>query len=113
MPRGQAFDLETFKTVSAKTVKKAAEETLAVWSPETGKRFRICGFTVFFSKAGIITLEDESTVFFITSVAENVGQSVTLPQGGYLSVKAGNKLNFKTSVEGALSGTFYGVEDIA
>lgn len=113
MPKGQAFDIEVFKNVKEKIVKKAAEETLAVWSPTAGKRFRLAGFRIFFSKAAVITLEDESTVMMEFKIAENETVDFKLLPSSYLSVKAENKLNFKTSVEGALTGSFYGIEDVA
>lgn len=114
MPKGTAFDLEVIKAVKAKTVKKESEETLAVWEPETGKRFRLAGFTLYLGTAeAIITLLDEATVIYYAVLAAKGFQTVILPQQGYLSVKTANKLNLKVSVENAVTACFFGVEEVA
>lgn len=113
MPRGQAYDIEVIKTVKAKTVKAEGEETLALWTPEAGKRFRLAGFTLFSSTETIFTLLDNAAIIYMGSVAAKNSLVVVFPQGGYLSTVAAQKLNLKTSVEGAVTACVYGVEDIA
>ncbi len=114
MPRGQAFDIETIKIVKEKTVKKEAEETLAVWTPETGKRFRLLSFNLYAGTAEtIVTLLDEATAIYQTVLPAKTNVPVVLPAQGYLSVKAPNKLNLKVSVENVVTASFYGVEDVA
>lgn len=114
MPRGTAFDIETVKIVKEKTVKKEAEETLEVWKPETGKRFRLVSFNVYAGTAEtILTLLDEATAIFQTVLPAKVNVPIILPQQGYLSVKSANKLNLKVSVENVVTASFYGTEDVA
>jgi hypothetical protein len=114
MPRGTAFDLEVFKTLKATEIKKEGEETVTVWTPETGKRFRLCGFVFYGSTETNLSLLDEGTVFFVTASAAKIAVPIVFPQGGYLSVKAGNKLKLNLSATNATASyTFYGVEDIA
>jgi hypothetical protein len=111
VPRGTAFDISVVKTIKAKTTKVEGEETLAVWTPATGKRFRICGFTVFSSTETIFTLLDEAAIIYMGSVAAKTSSVVALPAQGYASTTENNKLNIKTSVEGALTVCVYGTEE--
>lgn len=113
MPHGQAYDLEVVKTVKAKTVKVEGEETLALWTPGEGKRFRLAGFTLFSSTETIFTLLDNASIIYMGSVAAKNSLVVILPGQGYLSTVAASKLNLKTSVEGAVTACVYGIEDTA
>lgn len=103
--------IEVIKTVKEKTVKAEGSETLAVWEPPAEKKFRLTGFTVFSSVETLITLEDESTVVFMFACPAKVNEKFTLPGQGIQSAKAKNKLNLKTKAEGAITASFYGVED--
>lgn len=111
MPRGTAFDIQTIKTVKAKTTKPEGEETLALWTPATGQRFRLSGFTLFSSTETVFTLLDEAAIIYMGSVAAKNSLVVVLPGQGYVSTTVLNKLNLKTSVEGAVTACVYGVEE--
>ena len=115
MPRGTAYDIETLKVLNEKEVKKVSEETRqAVWTPNTGKRFRLTGLIVGASAETVLTLEDETTVFMSVLIPAKTSISIPLPASGYLSAAAGNKLNIKvleTTVK--ITGTFFGMEDVA
>lgn len=114
MPRGTAFDIEVVKIVKEKTVKKTGEETLAIWTPGTGKRFRLSGFNLYAGTAeALVTLLDNATGIYQTVLPAKTNVAFTFPQGGYLSTVAENKLNLTISVENAVTACFYGVEDIA
>jgi hypothetical protein len=114
MPHANAYDLEVFKTQKEVEVKKESETTTTeIWAPETGKRFRLAGFNIYLSAASILTLEDETTAFFIIQVPITTNVTVVLPQGGYMSVKNGNKLKYKSLNTAKVTSAFYGIEDIA
>jgi len=114
MPRGTAFDLEVFKTVSETEIKKVGETTTTeVWKPETGKRFRLCGFSIFVDTAlTVVTLEDETTAFYVVAVEKLTPTvNVNFPMQGYVSTKVNNKLKVKLSATNKVTATFYGVEE--
>src|SRR5437763_1090701 len=112
MPRGTAFDLEVFKTFAAVEVKKKGEETATIWTPGTGNKFRLCGFSIYLTAANEIELLDEGTAFFITQIPITTNVLVNFPMQGYLSTKAVNKLKLNLNTATAkISGAFYGVEE--
>ena len=116
MPKGYAYDLDTVKLLSALEIKKVGETTTTeVWKPAAEKRFRLAGFFIWVDTAAtVVTLEDETTEFFVVGVEKTgAGTAVILPGQGYLSVKAGNKLKIKTSATNKFTATFYGMEDVA
>lgn len=103
-------DFGVIKTVKEKTVKKEAEETLAVWSPGADKLFRVLGAVVTSSVEAVITLLDEAGVVFMVTIPAKTAYN--LPASfNYLSVKKGNKLNLKTSAEAVITATVYGTEE--
>ena len=109
-------ELEIFKTNNATTVKKAAEQTLVIWTPATGERFILLGFVVAVGKPTVGTtvnllLKDGTTSFWSQLLLENVFCHVELPGQGYVSKAVNNKLQLTISEEAAFTGTFYGYEE--
>lgn len=114
----------TFKSVAA-----TGAGSTALWTPATGKSFRILGFTIIpaggLAAAGqeVISLYDGSasmgidmTVYLpiAASVANQPPICVTLPGNGYLSNTPGNVLNVNLSAAvtaGAVSVSVWGTEE--
>lgn len=100
------------KPLAKKEIKKEGEETLTVWTPAAGKKFRLFGFTLFTAVATEIKIQDEGTVIWAQELEAKTGATVNLPGLGYQSVTVGNKLKLNLSATSTgVTGTFYGVED--
>ena len=117
MPKGQAIDIEALKVLQEVEVKKESETTrTSLFTPATGKRFRLLGFTLFSSAETSVSLEDGETVFFVVGIAAKTSITInlaTLPASGYLSVTPGAKLQYKSFATAKFTGVFYGIEDVA
>lgn len=115
MPRGTAFDIETFKTFKAKKVKKEGEAGVEVFAPAEGKRFRLLGFCLTASEEDTFAFTDESTEFFKFVIPKKPTAIVfNFPGQGYLSTTGKNKLIITGgSAEREITGTVYGMEDVA
>ncbi len=115
MPKGTAFDIETLIILEAKKTKKTGETGTTLFTPGAGKRFRLCGFTLTSSEEETIILSDGSTAFLVVTVPKTPTMlTFNYPDQGYLSIKDANKLVINTkATERELTGTFYGIEDVA
>ncbi len=99
----------TFKTIAAVSV--TAGTAVTIWTPTTGKKFRVMGFVLGCSVAGGIILVDSATEFLRVLAA--AGASVTAPgmDNGYLSTTANNLLKVNVTATGVISGYVYGTEE--
>jgi hypothetical protein len=114
VPKGQAYDFEPLKNLAEVEVKKESETTrTALFTPATGKRFRLAGFSIYSTAETVVQLEDAETVFYVFGIAAKANVVVNWLPSGYLSVAPGNKLQYKTLNTAKFSGTFYGIEDVS
>ena len=91
----------------------ASTASLTVWTPASGKRFRLLWLNLSTSVAGGVELVDGTTAFAEVALAAAVGQSILLPSGGYLSIAANNvlKLTNETGATSTMIGTAIGTEE--
>jgi hypothetical protein len=84
-----------------------------VWTPASGKKFRLMGGSISVSAAGSILFEDNTggnTVFRTPKLAADTPYNFDLP-GGKLSATANNVLKATLSTTGNLTGTLWGTEE--
>ncbi len=100
-----------FKTVSATVI---TNET-TVWTPASGKKFRLLGWYLAQGVAtGAITLRDNtggSTIVIIPQHTVGVGIDFRLPGNGYLSAAANNVLTAQGVSTETITGFFFGTEE--
>lgn len=92
----------------------AINSETAIWTPASGKKFRILGFLLVGSAAGYITIKDNTagtTIMVVPTAAGGAGTFVELPGNGYLSAAANNVLTATGSVNMTLSGFICGTEE--
>ncbi len=98
-----------FKPQSAVSI--ASEAT--VWTPTSGKKFRLIGGVITASVAGNITLKDNTAGTTIMVVPVSAGVPVVIPPmgNGILSAAANNVLTATGPAASTLSGTLFGTEE--
>lgn len=109
----------TFKTGSANAI-----GSTALWTPATGKKFRILGFsftlpsTATTAAGSTITLMDNATAVFtlllVGTTSDALSGVVNLPSGGYLSAVVNNVLNINLTAAltaGAIAVNAWGLEE--
>lgn len=99
-----------YKTVSATVI--TSETT--IWTPASGKKFRLMGFMISQGVAtGAITLKDNTagtTIFVIPQ--QTVGVAILCSLGnGILSAAANNVLTATGASTETITGTFWGTEE--
>ena len=109
---GATFDRvrspKIFKPQSA--VACASEAT--VWTPASGKKFRLQGGTVTSSAAGNLIFKDNTAGTTIAIIPALAGAPVTFDfKNGILSAAANNVLTCTGPSTATLSGTLYGTEE--
>jgi hypothetical protein len=84
-----------------------------VWTPTSGKKFRLMGGSISVSAAGSVLFEDNSggnTIFRTPKLAVDTVYNFDIP-GGKLSAAANNVLKATLSTTGNLIGTIWGTEE--
>ena len=84
-----------------------------VWTPASGKKFRLMGGTISVSAAGSVLFEDNAaatTIFRTPKLAADTPYTFDVP-GGKLSAAANNVLKATLSVAGNVTGTLWGTEE--
>ena len=100
----------TFKTIAAVAV--TAGTPVAIWTPTSGKKFRVMGFMLSLSVAGSVILKDATTEILRTPLmAAGIGQASPPMGNGILSAAANNVLNADVSATGSVSGFVFGTEE--
>lgn len=87
---------------------------VTVWTPATGKKFRLLGFSISVSAAANVLLEDNAAATFIFRTPKLVADTpytFILPGRGYLSTAANNVLKATSSAAANGTGTFFGTEE--
>ena len=98
------------KNIAAQAI--TAGTPVSLWTPATGKKFRVLGFALSLSVAGSVILKDNTTEILRTPLlAAGVGLA-SPPMGlGILSSTVNNALQLDASVTGSVSGFVFGVEE--
>lgn len=83
-----------------------------IWTPATGKKFRMMGYTIGASAAGVVDFKDNTagTTIFTTRTGTNIPTSVDI-KNGILSGTVNYVLTITSSVAAACSGTVWGIEE--
>ena len=99
------------KDVSAVTVTTIS----TLWTPTTGKKFRLMGGTLSCSTAVSILFEDNTagaTIFRTPKLLVDTPYTFEVNGGqGFLSAVANNVLKATSSAAGVITGTLYGIEE--
>lgn len=98
---------DTFKTQSAVSVNAAA----AVWTPASGKKFRLMGWDLACDTDGSLTFKDGSTTVYICPVQANVPVRMPLGMVGILGTYADVALNVLGPASSHITGTIFGTEE--
>lgn len=99
---------KVFKTQAAVSV--ASEATL--WTPTSGKKFRLMGFDLAGDQAGTYTFKDNTagTTIYVGYFAANTPRSVNLGNG-ILSAVANNVFTCTGPASSHVTGTIWGTEE--
>ncbi len=100
-----------FKLITAQAV--TAGTPVAVWTPASGKKFRLMGGGVSLSVAGYVIFKDASTVIWQTPMLQ-AGVPYNIPENignGILSAAANNVLYIDVSATGTVNGGVFGTEE--
>jgi len=104
-----------FKPIKALAITAGSPQ--AVWTPATGKRFRLLGFCVNPTVAASILFEDatggtnEFLRFPLTAAVPTAQVPVNLGTDGYLSLLVNNALFLDVTATATVSGYVYGKEE--
>ena len=99
----------TRKDLSAVTITSIT----SVWTPASGKKFRLMGGCISLSAAGNVLFEDNAAAAFIFRTPKLLADTpYNFDLGnGYLSAAVNNILKATASAAGAITGTLYGTEE--
>lgn len=99
-----------FKTIAAVSVTSGTP--VAIWTPASGKKFRLMGYALSLSVVGSVILDDSATEIIRTPLmAGGIGQSSPPMGNGILSAAANNALKADVSASGTVSGFVFGTEE--
>jgi hypothetical protein len=102
-----------FKPVAAVAVTAGTGAT--IWTPASGKKFRLMGWSLSSSAAAALIFGDNAigTVILRTPLVAAGGLTEAPPQigSGFLSAAADNVLKLDTTVTSTVSGFVFGVEE--
>jgi len=104
-----------FKPIKAVAI--TAGTPVAVWTPATGKRFRLLGFCLNLTAVASILFEDatgsgnEFLRFPLTAAVSTAQVMVNLGMFGYLSTTINNALFLDVTATATVSGFVYGTEE--
>ena len=105
-----------FKPIKAVAI--TAGTPVAVWTPATGKRFRLLGFCVLPTVANVGILFEDATGggneflrFPPTAAVATTQVQVNLGLYGYLSTTVNNALFLDVTITSTVSGYVYGTEE--
>lgn len=99
-----------FKYIGAVAV--TAGTPVAIWTPATGKKFRLMGYSLFSGGTTTIYLKDATTNIMSVFTGSSV-QTVVSPNlgNGYISAVANNVLNADVSATTTVWGYVFGTEE--
>ena len=113
--RKQGYRASTFKMINANAITAASEET--VWTPQSGSRIRLLGWSLSSSAAAALEFQDSSasgTVIAQTPLLAIAGvhDSPDLGDGILLSAADG-VLKLDVTATATISGMVWGIEEPA
>lgn len=98
------------KNIAAVAVTASTPAT--IWTPATGKKFRILGWQVSLSVAGEVIFKDATTEFMRTPAMLAGSGQASIPLGnGYISSAANAVLAIDVSASGTVNGFVIGIEE--
>jgi len=98
------------KNIAAQAV--TAGTPVSIWTPATGKKFRLLSYAISLSVAGSVIFKDNTTEFMRTPLMPaGQGQPAPWLGNGYLSSAANNALQIDVSASGNVSGYVMGCEE--
>lgn len=111
---GATWDREriatVFKNIAAQAV--TAGTPVIVWTPTTGKKFRVLGYALSLTVAGSVILKDSTTEILRTPLmGAGIGLVSPVMGNGILSAAVNNALEIDVSATGSVSGYVYGTEE--
>jgi hypothetical protein len=80
----------------------------SIWTPSSGKKFRIMGGTVSLSASVTLAFQDAGTTFAIFSMTSGTNLPLNFGENGYLSTAANNSLFALGGGSANLYGTIFG-----
>lgn len=100
-----------FKTFAAQAI--TAGTPLVVWTPATGKKFRLQGFSLSVSAACYPIIKDGGTTAVLNGPLLAIAGVYTTPGmgNGILSTTANNALNLDVSANATVTGFVFGIEE--
>jgi hypothetical protein len=103
--------VSVFKNIAAVAVTSGTP--VLVWTPTSGKKFRLMGFMVSSSVAGSVIFKDTTATEILRTplMAAGVGQSSPTMGNGILSGTANNGLYIDVTATGSVSGFVFGTEE--
>jgi hypothetical protein len=101
----------TFKTVAAVSVTSGTP--VGIWTPTSGKKFRIMNWCVSLSVAGAVIFKDTSAteVFRTPLMPAGIGQCGPFMGNGYISLAVNNVLDIDVTSTGTVTGYVDGTEE--
>lgn len=83
-----------------------------IWTPATGKKFRMMGIAVAPSAAAAMTFKDNTagTTILIARAGAGIPSTINF-ENGILSTTANNLLTIQSSAAAICSGTVWGIEE--
>ncbi len=100
----------TFKTF---TISSALGAETAIWTPASGKKFRVMGWSIYSDTATAITLRDNTAGSVIYRTGASANAPIHSPPfgNGILSTSANNVLTIQATTAATFSGTVFGTEE--
>jgi len=101
---------DTRKDLNAVTITSIT----TVWTPASGKKFRLIGGSISVSAAMSVLFEDNSggnTVFRTPKLLADTPYPLEVKDEGFLSAAANNVLKATGSAAGTITGTLWGAEE--
>lgn len=90
----------------------AGTAEVTIWTPASGKKFRLMGFCIGAGSASTIEFRDNTagTMIFLAKVGATIALFVDL-RNGILSAAANNVLTITRGTSTTLDGTIWGIEE--
>ena len=110
---GATFDIRREPKVITAVNKTAATAEATIWTPASGKKFRLLRLVLTVSAQSILTFKDNTagTTVLVLEPAANVPLVVDLGALGILSAAADNVLTVTRATSATLNGVLLGTEE--
>lgn len=110
---GTTFDIAREPKVQTAVAKTAATAEATIWTPASGKKFRLLRMLITVSVQSILTFKDNTagTTILVIEPAANTPLLVDLGRLGILSAAADNVLTVTRATSCTLNGVLMGTEE--